>query len=103
MNRRTLLKKTGLMAAGFAGLPSFKNRFVDEVSEDPGNAGYFGFPLGDIELVVVTDGHGLFKPAQPMFAPGVASTAFEAILQENFLPAGAVDIAFNVLVAKTGN
>lgn len=85
MNRGTLLQKTGLTAV-----------------EDFINTGHFGFPFGDIELLVVTDGHGLFKPAQPIFAPGIQSTAFEAVLKENFLPPGAIDIAFNVLVAKTG-
>ena len=47
------------------------------------NAGYFGFPFGDIELLIVTDGHGLFNPAQPMFAPDIPGNAFEAILREN--------------------
>ena len=98
MNRRTLLKNTGLLAAGAIGLPSFTRGAVHNIL----NAGYLGLPFGDIEILVVTDGHGLFKPAQPMFAPGIPADAFEALLQHNFLPAGAVDIAFNVLVAKTG-
>lgn len=81
MNRRTLSKITGSPVAG----------------------GYFPVPFGDIELLIVTDGHGLFKPAQPIFAPGIPATAFEAVLKDNFLPAGAVDIAFNVLVIRTGD
>jgi len=66
------------------------------------NTGYFGFEFGEMELFVVTDGHGMFKPAQPIFAPGVDAAAFEEVLHHSFLPAGAVDIAFNVLVIKTG-
>jgi glyoxylase-like metal-dependent hydrolase (beta-lactamase superfamily II) len=100
VNRRTLLKNTGLLAAGAIGLPSFTHNpaFLQEIQ----NAGYFHFPFGEIELFIITDGHGLFKPAQPVFAPGIPSAAFEAILKENFLPSGTIDIAFNVLVAKTG-
>ena len=98
MNRRTLLKNTGLLAAGAIGLPSFTRGAVHNIL----NAGYLGLPFGDIEILVVTDGHGLFKPAQPMFAPGIPADAFEALLQHNFLPAGAVDIAFNVLVLRRG-
>jgi len=97
VNRRTLLKNTGLLAAGAIGLPSFKTMGAENIH----NSRYFGFPFGEIEILIVTDGHGLFKPAQPIFAPGIPAAAFEAVQKENFLPPDAVDIAFNVMVVKT--
>lgn len=97
MNRRTLLKNTGLLAAGALGLPSFTHLPVQDIH----NTGYFRLPFGDIELLIVTDGHGLFKPAQPIFAPGIPAPDFEAVQKANFLPPDAIDIAFNVLVVKT--
>jgi len=102
VNRRTLLKHTGLLAAGAVGLPAFRATVSEEFAAGIKNAGYFCSQLGEMELLVVTDGHGMFKPAQPMFAPGIPTVDFEAILQQNFLPPGVVDIAFNVLVIKKG-
>jgi len=99
MNRRTLLKNTGLLAGGAIGLSSFTRKPAPV--QDIHNPGHFSFPFGDIELFIITDGHGLFKPAQPIFAPGIPAPDFEAVQKDNFLPPDAIDVAFNVLVVKT--
>jgi glyoxylase-like metal-dependent hydrolase (beta-lactamase superfamily II) len=44
----------------------------------------------------------LFKPAQPIFAPGINPKDIDNILKENFLDPGTVDVAFNVLVLQKG-
>ena len=53
--------------------------------------------------MIVTDGHGLFKPAQPIFAPGIPPGQVQDLLKENFLPADSVDVSFNVLVLRKDN
>ena len=64
------------------------------------NTSFFRFEIGDLRLLTVTDGHALFNPAQPIFAPGIDPSDIDDILKENFLSPGAVDIAFNVLVLQ---
>lgn len=100
MNRRTLLKSTGI--AAMAAVSPFSSSFAYLPPQLSDNAGFFRFQVGDLELLTITDGHGLFKPAQPIFAPGIDPNDINNILKENFLTEDAVDIAFNVLVLKKG-
>lgn len=61
------------------------------------------FTLGDLELTIVSDGHIVFDPKQPILAPGIAEEKVNKVLEEHFLPTGYVDIAMNVLVIKTAD
>jgi glyoxylase-like metal-dependent hydrolase (beta-lactamase superfamily II) len=101
MKRRDIIKKAGLAAiAGFSPAIGRLEGMSDQIVK---NGGFYYFEMGDLQLYVVTDGHALFKPAQPVFAPGVNPGDVEQILRENFLPAGAVDVALNVLVLIKGD
>ncbi len=66
-------------------------------------AAFHRFGLGALELTVVSDGHILFDPAQPLLAPEVGATDFKQVLRDNFLPEDYVDIAMNVLVIKAAD
>jgi glyoxylase-like metal-dependent hydrolase (beta-lactamase superfamily II) len=59
------------------------------------------FGLGSLELTVVSDGHILFHPAQPLVAPGIENSQFRELLRDYFLPEEYIDIAMNVLVIKS--
>lgn len=98
MNRREVLKAAGLAtlatavnASGFA---------KTAPAERYTNPGFFQFRAGELDLLAVTDGHSLFKPVQPIFAPVAAPAAVSSTLTENFLSADGVDVAFNILVWK---
>ncbi len=56
-----------------------------------------------MELMVITDGHILFKPVQPSFAPGIPQREVEKVLTEDFLPVNEVDLSINVLLVKSGS
>jgi glyoxylase-like metal-dependent hydrolase (beta-lactamase superfamily II) len=101
MNRRALLKRTGVAAV--AAISPFPTLFSEPPKQLNANTGFFRFKVGDLQLWAVTDGHGLFKPAQPIFAPGIHPDDINNILKDNFLAEGAVDVAFNVLVLQKDN
>lgn len=100
MKRRELLKYAGVL--GFsASLPPYqlkaqtqKPRLVTFPS------GYIKFKIGKLEMLVVTDGHILIQPAQPIFAPGINSLKVKEALADNFILDDAVDAAINILVIK---
>jgi len=98
MNRRTLIRNTGI--AAMAAVSPFSHALAGAPKQLNTNTGSFRFKLGNLQLWVVTDGHSIFKPAQPIFAPGINPGDINKILKENFLPEGAVDVAFNVLVLQ---
>jgi glyoxylase-like metal-dependent hydrolase (beta-lactamase superfamily II) len=61
------------------------------------------FGLGDLELTVVSDGHIVFDPPQPLVAPGIESSEFRKVLRDYFLPEDYIDIAMNILVIKSSD
>lgn len=65
-------------------------------------AAFYRFTLGELELTVVSDGHILFDPPQPVLAPGIPHAQFVSVLESYFLPTSYVDIAMNILVIKKG-
>ncbi len=99
MNRREVLKTAGL--ATLATAISAKGFSKTSLPAAPhSNAGYFQFTTGGLDLLAVTDGHSLFKPVQPIFAPLAPPASVSSTLTENFLSADGVDVAFNILVWK---
>ncbi|MFD2962480.1 MULTISPECIES: MBL fold metallo-hydrolase [Olivibacter] len=99
MNRRTLLKNTAAAALG-ASLP-LKDVFAAQtkVSNETLN-GYLRFNLGELKMLIVTDGHILVSPAQPIFAPQIDTEQVREVMKENFIFDDNVDAAINILVIR---
>ena len=53
--------------------------------------------------MVVSDGHTVFRPIQPTFAPGVEPHTVAGCLAQYFLPSHQLDLGFNILVIRKGN
>jgi glyoxylase-like metal-dependent hydrolase (beta-lactamase superfamily II) len=99
MERRALLKKMAIIGLGsalplrslFAGTPLTS-------AERP----YHRFLLGDLELMVVTDGHIVMSPVQEHFAMGAPQAEVNQLLQNNFRSTKAIDLGMNILIVKKG-
>lgn len=98
MNRRTAIRQSALIA--LLGFTDFKSLFA-AVQTSKEVKGDHRFSMGKLELMVVTDGHILIKPVQPNFAPGIASSKVEKILQDNFASTLEVDLGINILVVRS--
>lgn len=102
MNRRAVLKQSGLLAITssmpFSGLMASG---IPQKSGLPGT-GHWRFKLGDLDLMVVTDGHILINPVQPIFAPTIPKEQLTTALKESYLAEDAIDAAINVLVIEKG-
>lgn len=61
---------------------------------------FHNFRLGELELTVVSDGHIVFDPKQPILAPGISEEEVNKVLENYYLPTEYVDIAMNVLVIQ---
>jgi glyoxylase-like metal-dependent hydrolase (beta-lactamase superfamily II) len=102
MKRRMIIK--GGMLLGLSAMLSNKKLFAFQSGKSGAlSNSNFKFTLGKLELMVITDGHILFKPVQPSFAPGIPKKEVEKALEDDFLPPNQVDLAINVLVVRSGN
>jgi glyoxylase-like metal-dependent hydrolase (beta-lactamase superfamily II) len=104
MKRRQLLKYAGVI--GIMGSISPGN--LGAHSADHGLTvnpplGHIKFKLGELEMMVVTDGHIYVHPAQPIFAPGIDKIQVKEALMDNFIFDDAVDAAINILVIRKEN
>jgi glyoxylase-like metal-dependent hydrolase (beta-lactamase superfamily II) len=103
MKRRQLLKYTGVLGA-IASLSLFKS--YADVSNNTSiintTGGYIKFRLGKLDMLVITDGHILISPTQPIIAPGVAKEKVIAAMIDSFMPSDLVDAAINILVIRKG-
>lgn len=103
MKRRDLLK-IGTLGV-IASLPIFRtyaNVAKNNVIENT-TGGYIKFRLGKLELLIVTDGHILISPAQPIIAPGIAKEKVKVAMMDNFMLSDIVDAAINLLVIRKEN
>ncbi|MFD2286709.1 MBL fold metallo-hydrolase [Pedobacter petrophilus] len=99
MNRRTaLFKVTGLALIGLTDIKSLLA--MPMVSKQNLTNSFHQFKLGDLELLVVTDGHIIMKPVQPNFAPGINKIRVEQELDRNFEPKDNVELSINILVVR---
>jgi glyoxylase-like metal-dependent hydrolase (beta-lactamase superfamily II) len=100
MKRRELLKYAGVL--GFsASLPPYELKAqAPKLNLVNSPSGYIKFKLGQLEMLVITDGHIFIHPAQPIFAPGIEKQKVKEALAENFILNDAVDAAINILVIK---
>jgi len=99
MERRELLKATSLLAVA-AGLPAISIADPKQKMPSLNNAGtgHFKFTCGNLKMMMVTDGHILIKPTQPIIAPGIPKDQVVSALDTDFVPNDEVDAAINVLV-----
>jgi glyoxylase-like metal-dependent hydrolase (beta-lactamase superfamily II) len=101
MKRRQLLKSVGVLGILTSLSPYQLNARTAQGSLRANSpAGYIKYNLGSLELLVVTDGHILVHPAQPIFAPDIDTKRVKQALADNFIQDDAVDAAINVLVIK---
>lgn len=61
------------------------------------------FRLGELELMVVTDGHIVMSPVQPNFGPDAPTVEVNKLLEENFRSTKEIDLGVNILVVKKGS
>ncbi|WGQ09899.1 MBL fold metallo-hydrolase [Pedobacter gandavensis] len=103
MKRRQLLKYTGAFGV-MASLSSFKSFTGISNNNSIINtaAGYFNFRLGELEMLVITDGHIMISPAQPIIAPGIPKERVKSAMVDNFIFSDFVDAAINILVIRKG-
>lgn len=107
MKRRSLLKTTSLL--GLTGLIPFfpaaakaSGIIPADVAPDaaPGRSAFRRFPLGDLELTIVSDGNIIMSPIQPFIAPDAPPEKIKALLEESFRPTDHLELGINILVIK---
>ncbi|SDF81737.1 MBL fold metallo-hydrolase [Chitinophaga filiformis] len=99
MERRALLKKMAVIGLGSA-LP-LHTLFAGK-SFSGAERPYHRFRLGDLELMVVTDGHIVMSPVQQHFAQDAPAAEVNKLLEDNFRSTKAVDLGMNILIVKKG-
>ncbi|SFW27729.1 MBL fold metallo-hydrolase [Chitinophaga sancti] len=97
MDRRTILKSLALLGAA-AVIPFRKLAAFPSYSKRP----YHQFKLGELELMVLADGHINLSPVQPNF-PNGTEKAEKELLQKSFRSTDAVDLGMNILLVKKEN
>lgn len=115
LSRRQALRGLGLAGAAAALLPRGTARSQATVPPVPPKPtapaanvaavapAVYRFAIGDFEAVAISDGFATAAaPLQPMWAPQAKPAEFEAALQDQFLPTDRIEMAFNVLLVRTG-
>lgn len=97
MDRRTILKSLALLGAGVA-FPLRKLSALPYFAKRP----FHQFKIGELEMLVLTDGHINLAPVQAAF-PNGSEKAETALLQKSFRPTDAVDLGMNMLLIKKEN
>jgi glyoxylase-like metal-dependent hydrolase (beta-lactamase superfamily II) len=103
-SRRDALKWAG--AAGVAGALSLPA--VAEAQTKPAaaaaslhGAGFYKTQVGDLELIVVSDGHFMFSPPEAVFGSNVGKAAVHQALEEAFVSPKEVIAHLNTLLIRT--
>lgn len=65
--------------------------------------GHFKFKFGDLDMMIVTDGHILLNPAHPIFAPEISINEVNMALKDGFMEENEIDAAINILVIFKDN
>jgi glyoxylase-like metal-dependent hydrolase (beta-lactamase superfamily II) len=99
MHRRTAIKSSILIS--LSAFFSFKSLLAaGRARKVYKGYGFHRFEIGTLGCTIISDGHILFKPVQPGFAPDVSADKVTGALHDNFMPEDAVDLAVNLLVIK---
>ncbi|MGY0035626.1 MBL fold metallo-hydrolase [Pedobacter sp. NJ-S-72] len=106
MDRRKMLGSMALLSLTTA-LP-FKPllaattvNYKDSSPDEP--MAYKRFPLGEIEITIVSDGYLEMKPVQPSFAPGITPELVVNILKDNFRPLDYVPLGMQIMLIRKEN
>ena len=100
MNRRQLLKST-ILAGGVSFLP--RAGLLAAPQKDIRSAGGFKkIMLGELEIIIISDGHILEKTVQPFIAPRGPAAEVKALLEKHFRPTDSVDLAMNLMLVRSG-
>lgn len=100
MDRRTaLLRFAGLALIGFTDIRSLVAKPLNAIGKRRNS--FHRFKLGELELMVVSDGRIVMKPVQPNFAPGINSRLVERELVRNFASTDHIELGINILVIKS--
>ncbi|WP_199119191.1 MBL fold metallo-hydrolase [Pedobacter sp. ASV28] len=100
MDRKEAIKLSAMVA--LLGLTDISGLFA-AINNEKETRSFHRFRMGKLELTVVTDGHILMKPVQPNFAPGIAPSKVEQILEDNFASKQEVDLGINILVIRSAD
>lgn len=93
-----LLPRNTVQAQEAAGVPT-----TTPPTAAPPPPAFYRFNVGDFEATVVSDGfHQFPAPFQPTWAPQAKAGELDAALREAFLPTDRLELAFNVLLVRTG-
>ena len=104
MNRRDLIVKS--LAAGATSLFPLSTLLAQEQkmaspANDSKPNGFRQFLLGDLEVTVLTDGYIKQSPVYPFVAPLATAEAVKTLLEANFRPTDAIEMALNIMVVKS--
>ncbi|MFC0776974.1 MBL fold metallo-hydrolase [Flavobacterium sp. HJSW_4] len=61
------------------------------------------FKLGDLEIIIISDGYQIMKPAHPIFGPDIKPEIIKELLNQNFRHTEHVDLGINILLIKKAN
>ena len=79
---------------------SLNNTLAAPATNKQERYGFFAFPLGKLNILIVSDGRIIVSPTQPTFAPGVPSSAVKAMLHNHFVPEDYLALGINILVVQ---
>lgn len=98
MTRRELLKNTAI--AGLAATIPFSDGVANQTHGIKERGALIAFNVGDLQLLIVSDGHIHLSPIQPTFAPGIAPEEIEGVLKDRYVPTNHLDLGLNILVLR---
>lgn len=101
MERRTLLRDMVLLSLS-ASLPLKSLLAGQKKSITSTGRPYHQFKLGQLDLIVVTDGSIWMSPVQPNLAPDGPPAAVDSLLRNSFRSTTEVDLGINILVIRNG-
>lgn len=102
MNRRNAIKM-GTLAGGILAVPALTGNviFNKEEMENKTIISPLEIHLGEIDILIFSDGQMVFDTPQPTFAPAVPKAEFEAASQKLHLRKDAIDLGINITLVKT--
>lgn len=104
ISRRNLFKATALSGAALA-TPQIMSRtaFADAHAAPAAQAAFKQFNIGDFQVTVLSDGHNVRENIHEIFGADQGADAVNALLAENYLPAGSAQFTFAPTLVNTGS
>jgi glyoxylase-like metal-dependent hydrolase (beta-lactamase superfamily II) len=103
VSRRSFFKATAFGTAALA-TPQIMTRaaYADAHAAPPVPAAFNRFNIGDFEVTVLSDGHNVRENIHTIFGVDQSEEAVNALLAENYLPAGNAQFTFAPTLVKAG-